>query len=153
MSSPSRIREKGFGRRFRAEGCWANKPNEVNPSCNNKIQGFWPKRTQVGYLPWNLSVTAKFGPFFDKYECERSIKDSVPKSPSMLPLIPRRTDWRRLPGRRCAVRGGTCQANARAGCPCHDQGTSRLHLNLEGRSGTRSTTLTHHVVESSALKK
>jgi len=79
MSSPLRILEKVESKRFRLEGRGQSEPKRLNPRCSNKIQGFWPKRTQASYLAWNLSVTAEIGPFFTRFECGivRPIKDSV----------------------------------------------------------------------------
>ena len=60
---------RGGGRRFRLEGCRRSEPKRLNPRRSNQIQGFWHKRTQSSYLPWNLSVTAKIDPFFSKFKC------------------------------------------------------------------------------------
>jgi len=107
----------------------AGEPKRLNPRCSNQIRGFWPKRTQGSYLPWNLSVTARIGPFFSKFECAiaRPIKDSVlgilrcslpslsrvrsrirslesfdaPSHPSV------KRDWRKVAGRRSAAWGWT----------------------------------------------
>jgi len=68
--------DQGFGRRgvgeFRREGCWPNKPKRLNVSCSNQIEGVRTKQTQSSYLPWNLSITQKIGPFFSKFECGTS---------------------------------------------------------------------------------
>ena len=74
---PSRFREKEEGGDFAPRGAGVNKPNRPKVSCGKRIQRFWAKQTQSSYLPCSLSVTAQIGPFFRKYECERSIKDSV----------------------------------------------------------------------------
>jgi len=74
---------QGFGEQerkgLRAEGCWENKPKRPKIRCSQQIQGFRPKQTQSSYLSCHLSATGEIGPFFSKFECERSIKDSVLK--------------------------------------------------------------------------
>jgi len=83
----SRIWQKGT-KGISDRGCWPNKPNGANIRCTNQIQGFRAKQTQCSYVNYNQSVTAKIGRLFRKFECERSIKDSVSKDPSMLHAIP-----------------------------------------------------------------
>jgi len=87
MSSPLRILEEGRGRRFRLEGGRRSEPKRLNPGCSNQIQGFWPERTQASYPPWNLPVTAKFGPFFRRFECGIRPSDQGfgPWNPPILP--------------------------------------------------------------------
>jgi len=77
MSSPSRILEEGGGTRFPLEGCQRSEPKRLNPGCRNQIRGFWPKRTQGSYLPWNLSVTAKIGPFFRRFKWESCARSRI----------------------------------------------------------------------------
>src|SRR6516225_8589841 len=102
MSSPLRILEEGGGRRFRLEGCRRSEPKRLNPRCSNQIRGFWPKRTQGSYLPWNLSVTARIGPFFSKFECGIGPSDQGFSrwNPPILPLSLNKQTGRKVVGRR-----------------------------------------------------
>jgi len=68
---------KGEGRRFRLKGRRRSEPKRLNPRCSNQVQGFWPKRTQGSYLPWNLSVTAEIGPFFRRFKWESSVRSRI----------------------------------------------------------------------------
>ena len=86
------IKDLGEGKEaIRAERRWRGEPKRLNLRCSNQIQGFWPKRTQVIYLPRNLSVTAEIGPFFTKFKCRnhplsriRSLESfDAPSNPSI----------------------------------------------------------------------
>src|SRR6516165_8536823 len=109
MSSPLRILEEGRGRRFRLEGRQRSEPKRLNPRCSNQIQRFWPERTQVTYLPWNLSVTAEIGPFFSKFKCGIRPSDQGfdPWTPSILPPIPQSNRRRKITGRKGRRSDGT----------------------------------------------
>jgi hypothetical protein len=58
------------------DGPRQNKPNWLNILPVNRIGGFEAKQTQYVYLLFYQSDREKFGSFLEKYECERSIKDS-----------------------------------------------------------------------------
>ena len=143
MSSPSRILEEWGDRRFCLEGWGQSEPKRLNPGCSNQIQGFWPKRTQGSYLPWNLSVTAKIGPFFRRFECGivRPIKDS------MLGIL------------RYCLRPSIKHTGEKSEADGAQFGVGRVPL-AKPRQDASATTEervlpfpTHHAIESSTLKK
>jgi len=105
----SRIWQKGT-KGISDRGCWPNKPNGANIRCTNQIQGFRAKQTQCSYVNCNQSVTAKSGRLFGKFECERSIKDSVSKT-LRCSIPPKQTGDSRRAGPTSAGRSKDALAN------------------------------------------
>jgi len=148
MSSPSRILEEGGGRRFRLEGRRRSEPKRLNPGCSNQIQGFWPKRTQASYLPWNLSVKAEIGPFFSKFECGIRPSDQGLGSLESSMLTPPR------PNRLATSHMPKVRRSGWDACATQSPGRMALRrprisgLPLEVKSDTCLTIPSHHVIES-----
>jgi len=105
---------QGFWRRGEVGDFALREAGKANPSGSThavaiKYKDYGPKRTQAGYLPWNLSVTTEIRLFSVNLNADSPVPSRIRSLESFRCSLPSldQTDWRKAAGRRSAARGGT----------------------------------------------